>query len=526
MLQTARPAMPAYSMSPASSSRQTVPTAASGYAPVSAPMISRPSASPPATASAPQATSALQGHVQPIRSLTNAVASMVGGADKQAQAQAPGVQYASAITPAASAQQSVSVPAGSLAAPQSVSAPVGSACNGQQIVRPNLLQQSMRLRAPTSDSFDGQRTRGRADTEQDLVSSIIGSARWQIQGVSGRAMNALGNLTSGGDLCLYQFPCADPGLFTTMSQRLLAGFPRRYASMEGGQMQVWTSTDYKSMVWIPEAPRFFAPPHPGHHLSPVAVVVKGHIRTSLANSQLHDMLLTLKQRFAPRPTHLYIETWDWTEAKKSWRALDAQRTATDRKQLEAYFADFNVKSLNINREDAAPGQLRGSTEGVVGASKAPKFNWKHWIYLLWTGTQSVARSGIEYGAVIQTRFDWQEERVRQWMQTPQGQMWEVEEAIEAVQRAVAMMQPKCMAFMTRAGCDNLFVGHPQACALLADKLHNHLDEVIAVAPNFPHQEQYVLLAADELARRENPQGGNVRISVDPVAASCNAVWSF
>ena len=30
-----------------------------------------------------------------------------------------------------------------------------------------------------------------------------------------------------------------------------------------------------------------------------------------------------------------------------------------------------------------------------------------------------------------------------------------------MQRAVAMMQPKCMAFMTRAGCDNLFVGHPQ-----------------------------------------------------------------
>mmetsp|Transcript_49070 Transcript_49070/g.116781 ORF Transcript_49070/g.116781 Transcript_49070/m.116781 type:complete len:477 (+) Transcript_49070:114-1544(+) len=372
-----------------------------------------------------------------------------------------------------------------------------------------------------------------AEPEIGRLGAWFGRARWDLLFTYERAVNSLGGLTSGGDQILYAYPInSTPDVFQKQAHRLLCGFPDRTAVTKGPNFTVWTSTDRNGVFWMPEVPCLTSPAHDAaiQSLSPVAVVIKGHLRNSLSTSKLRDMLFELRRQLAPRPMHLFIETWDWTEAKKSWRSLDSKRSATRREQLQQYFAEFYVRTLNIHCESAVPAFLQGSTTGNVGGSQAPKFNWKHWIWLLWQGTQSVRASGVPYGAVIHTRFDWLEERVMKWMVRPDQEKWDAEAAVLALRACVAQAQPRSLAFLSCTGCDNLFVGGLEACAALSERLQKQLDEVIAVSPTMPHQEQYVLLAADEVSRswmfgqaKIAEQGQTHILNEDD--GRCSAVWT-
>mmetsp|Transcript_33269 Transcript_33269/g.75811 ORF Transcript_33269/g.75811 Transcript_33269/m.75811 type:complete len:420 (-) Transcript_33269:113-1372(-) len=343
---------------------------------------------------------------------------------------------------------------------------------------------------------------GEDEGEVGVYASWWGKARWDFLLTYERLTNAISG--SAGEQILYYSPVKSKAAFESLAQRLLCGFPDRTANYapgsNEGSMTVWTNTDRNGVFWMPEVPCMAPAHHESAGLAPVAVVIKGHVRSSLSNSKLREALLALRQELQPRPMHLYVETWDWTEAKKSWRSLESKRENTERSALLRYFNGFSVRSLKIHSETSAPDMLKGSTTGNVGGSKAPRFNWKQWVALLWHGSQSVAASGITYGAVIHTRFDWLEDRVIQWMVRPDDFLWDADSVVPAIRACVAQVQPQSLAFLSCTGCDNMFVGGQQACAALADRLHMQLDAVEAVAPALPHQEQYVLLAADEVSR--------------------------
>mmetsp|Transcript_66191 Transcript_66191/g.123569 ORF Transcript_66191/g.123569 Transcript_66191/m.123569 type:complete len:416 (+) Transcript_66191:81-1328(+) len=374
---------------------------------------------------------------------------------------------------------------------------------------------------------------GAGDDEGELgvIGTWLGNARWDFLLKFERAVNTISG--GAGEQILYYSPVNSKAAFEKLAERLLRGFPDRTATYNSsqGSMTVWTSTDRNGVFWMPEVPCMALGQHDSAgSLSPVAVVIKGHVRNSLSNSKLRDALVALRQELQPRPMHLYIETWDWTEAKKSWRSLESSRVRTERSTVQRYFAGFSVRSLKIHSEDSAPDMLMGSTTGNVGGSKAPRFNWKQWVALLWHGSKSIASSGLSYGAVVHTRFDWLEDRVIQWMVRPDDYIWDVDSVVSACRACIAQVQPQSLAFLSCTGCDNMFVGGQQACGALAERLHMQLDKVEAVAPALPHQEQYVLLAADEVSRSwlsassADLQQGDIQVADELQGSS--AVWQL
>lgn len=111
----------------------------------------------------------------------------------------------------------------------------------------------------------------------------------------------------------------------------------------------------------------------------VILLLRGHERFAFKNQKLKKFVKKLKKIFGDS-LHIYIHTWNFSEAKSSWRNLNISKRTINEKEIIDYFDNIEVKCF-IDDEQTI--KLYGQTDVYIGSM--PIYNWK----LMWAGQNKI-----------------------------------------------------------------------------------------------------------------------------------------
>lgn len=176
----------------------------------------------------------------------------------------------------------------------------------------------------------------------------------------------------------------------------------------------------------------------------IAIALRGHERNSFSNFLLKDLIVNLSKIY---DLDIYIHTWNFSEAKLSWRELPKERRKIDEDIVKNYFKETNVKNIIIDDDELIP--IHGRKTGRLGRIKelsishekikeflreelgewtkklrmeetkirhskesffflesaCPIISWKKMWYGIYSVIKNVHDSNVNYDAVINTRLD-------------------------------------------------------------------------------------------------------------------------
>lgn len=136
----------------------------------------------------------------------------------------------------------------------------------------------------------------------------------------------------------------------------------------------------------------------------IAFCIRGHVRDGLTDSRLNNYLNLLKK--AGHTIHLFLHSWDASEAKSSYRTLDHDKSfVVNKKFLKDYFKEHVIKHIVIQND--AKLKLIGNLEGKISGSRCPLIAWKR----MWAGKFQLMTylkdnyTDDDYDLVVNTRYD-------------------------------------------------------------------------------------------------------------------------
>lgn len=208
--------------------------------------------------------------------------------------------------------------------------------------------------------------------------------------------------------------------------------------------------------------------------------LRGHIRTSFDTKRLSTFVQKLGW-------DVYIHTWDESEAKISWRALDRRQVRkVTKQQIKNYFKKSNVRNIIIENDEQI--QLYGSINGNVGG--IVKLAWKRY----WYGQyKNIEHFSDENCLCVSMRFDIFDVHVNN------SYIQHITE--EYLLSRFEKLNFDSFTFLYEhniCGNDNMIGGSIQNVKKLLEQFHFRLDEIMNTYDVGKHQELLVQEVATHL----------------------------
>ena len=230
------------------------------------------------------------------------------------------------------------------------------------------------------------------------------------------------------------------------------------------------------------------------------ILLRGHIRTGFKDSHLFDFISLLDKFYN---IHIYIRTWTYTEANRSWRKLNpSTKQHVSKSVISRYFKHLagKIVSIIIDDDSKIKDKLVGKT---IFKWKAclPLICWKFMWYGQHVGINSLSNAtNTKKEYVLNTRFDIFNVVYNNLDHSP-----------SAFNNYLAMIS-LCMDNNNDirftcphnvCGIDNFYIGKVECVRTLIDEFHFNLDKHLDTMP--PYQEHEVFITAHKLFN--NVDGG-------------------
>lgn len=205
----------------------------------------------------------------------------------------------------------------------------------------------------------------------------------------------------------------------------------------------------------------------------IALIIRGHERNVTSNPHFRDLLSRIA---AIHDLHLYIHTWDQSEATRSWRPLSPHHRHVSEEDIIRYFQGFDIRYLCVDNESSIT--LVGNTvDGFL--CHAPIRGWKY----MWWGKCKVAEqlknnNQEKYDMALNIRFD-----IYRVAESNHHEIANVsfDKIINLINEYYHTPVPRPLRFLIdHAGCcvDNLYVGTCDGMYMLANHFHTQLDDIV------------------------------------------------
>jgi hypothetical protein len=199
----------------------------------------------------------------------------------------------------------------------------------------------------------------------------------------------------------------------------------------------------------------------------IAFCIRGHIRNGLTDNRLNDYLNILKR--AGHSVHLFLHTWDVSEAKSSYRQLDHDKSfMVNKKILKDYFNEHIIKHIIIENDSKL--KLVGNLQGNIVGSKCPIIAWKR----MWAGKFNLISylkdnyTDDDYDLVVNTRYD---KFTHSVCYTPTKNLLKITTA----ENGLSLKYPQYYRYLK--GVDNYYCGSLQTIYDITYAFHHSLDEI-------------------------------------------------
>ena len=216
----------------------------------------------------------------------------------------------------------------------------------------------------------------------------------------------------------------------------------------------------------------------------IALLLRGHIRNSLENNKLYDLIKELTQTLN---IDIYICTWIHLEAKSSYRQLDETKQNKELliTQLTDYFKDLNlnIKTIDIqNDEDCI---INGRIDGkLTDATNMPIIGWKRMLWNMNRGMRLI-NTDIPYNFALNMRLDLMN---LEFLDTDNGLFqqnildWIKSTLITPVDKIIFLRDTEF------GGVDNIYIGNIEFLKLFLNELTTNLDNVLLEYKDLINQE--------------------------------------
>ena len=237
---------------------------------------------------------------------------------------------------------------------------------------------------------------------------------------------------------------------------------------------------------------------------PLKIFLRGHIRTGFNDSRLLDFITVLDEIYDIK---IYIHTWIWSEANKSWRKLNtSNKKLVTKSTITSYFQHLSGKIASIMIEDDT--KLKDKLVGKTifkWKTCLPLICWKFMWYGQYSGLHYLKdKEGEEEEGediyVLNTRFD--------IFNVVYNSLDHSEDSFRNYARLIS----KCIESENDirfiyshnvCGIDNFYVGKINKMCDLIDEFHLNLDKHLDTMP--PYQEHEVFITAHKIF--SNVDGG-------------------
>jgi hypothetical protein len=230
----------------------------------------------------------------------------------------------------------------------------------------------------------------------------------------------------------------------------------------------------------------------------VAFLIRGHTRASLNSGNLNHFLMACSTII---DFDLYIQTWNVSEANKSWRDTSGfEFDKIKESDIYDYFDESlrsRIKSLLILDESSV--DLIGNIDGKIGKTMCPTIGWKY----MWSGMhQNICQipEDHNYKFAINTRFDILTEGLDSFCRKPAHTGNSVPRThLDFIKQMIILSKFKELntiySLYDIVGCDNYIAGDIKNIKWLIKKFHFELDDIVPkwLKSNFrvKHQEACV-----------------------------------
>jgi hypothetical protein len=237
------------------------------------------------------------------------------------------------------------------------------------------------------------------------------------------------------------------------------------------------------------------------------LILRGHIRNSFENSDLHDLMLSIVAKVPD--IKVYVHSWNVVQSPMSWRGMEENRN----KVTPEIISDYLGIGQNLRRvvvEDDGEVVVPGRVAGTVATTPCPIKGYKLMFYGMMRGSELVLEDSDPEELVVQTRFD----VLSNWIRTPPERIVEFLDAKpeegepirflirpgeNGVERELRLNRwrrygPEYEPHWT-AGVDNIFMATVKNMNRLLTHMYRRFDEVEAKHKRVRHQEWLLMFEA-------------------------------
>lgn len=130
------------------------------------------------------------------------------------------------------------------------------------------------------------------------------------------------------------------------------------------------------------------------------IALRGHVRDSLSDSRLRDLLGLMSHSFR---LSVFVHTWNLQQNSLSWRKVEEVPNQIDEEAVRTYLGGLDVESVEIGRDGFV--NHPGNIEGTIGRTRCPVLGWKNMYYGKVRVCSLVSASTPPEGVTMQMRFD-------------------------------------------------------------------------------------------------------------------------
>ena len=246
----------------------------------------------------------------------------------------------------------------------------------------------------------------------------------------------------------------------------------------------------------------------------IAIALRGHERNSFYRSELRDLISDLSNAY---DIDIYIHTWNFSEAKLSWRKLLKEKRKIDESIVREYFEGIIIKEIIIDDDELIP--IHGRKTGRLGRVKnisisnekikkilreelgewtnnlkieetiithskennfilesgCPIISWKKMWYGIYSIVKKISDSNLHYDAVINTRLDILDYNYR----IPKKLRINFNTICDLIDKFTSQKKDKIM-FTTEgfSFVDNIYIGKIKEMHKMCENFFYNLDEIL------------------------------------------------
>jgi hypothetical protein len=246
---------------------------------------------------------------------------------------------------------------------------------------------------------------------------------------------------------------------------------------------------FEEMVHIPKKPKRIINTHnfvrdvyenndiiPRLHKHRVALVLRGHIRSSFENNKLYMFVKSLCNMY---DVDIYIHAWHIIQNSISYRRMKQINTSVTTGTILEYFQDIPIKRIII--ENDLKIKLIGNISGNICNTNVPTIGWKNMWYGIHSAIEQVPND--VYSTVILTRFD--------YFNLVDVLHTSIPDSLQTVQNSLQSDKILFAIHSESVGVDNFYCGNILLMKQLIREFHTNLEEICLKYKDIRTQEKLV-----------------------------------